>query len=223
LFPDGGTLRLVSTTTDRPLRADAVRNRELIVDAARKLFAERGLDVTLHDVAQEAGVGVGTVYRRFPDKDALLGGLVEAKLETLLVLAERCAEIGAGRDGLRAYLLGAMELRAGDKALSNTVMRAAPSTVAAERLRVELGEAVGHLVARAHAEGAVRVGFEPADVPAVSSMIGSIADRTRGAEPDAWRRYAALLIDAVCPPEGVLPPMEGAALQSVFGIPPTCR
>ncbi|WP_432565672.1 TetR/AcrR family transcriptional regulator [Kineococcus sp. SYSU DK003] len=213
----------MSSIAARPLRADAARNRALIVDAARRLFAERGLDVTLHDVAEAAGVGVGTVYRRFPDKDALLAGLVEAKLEGLLALAEKCTVQVSGRDGLRAYLFGTMALRAGDKALSNVVMRAAPSTAAAERLRGELSEVVGRIVERARAEGAVRAGFEPSDVPAVSSMIGSIADRTREEHPEAWRRYAALLLDAVCPPEGVLPPMEGVAPQSFLSSPPTCR
>jgi AcrR family transcriptional regulator len=213
----------VSTTThDRPLRADAVRNRALIVVAARRLFAERGLDVTLHDVAEAAGVGVGTVYRRFPDKDALLGGLVEAKLENLLALAERCADRPSGREGLRSYLLGTMELRAGDKALSTTVMRAAPATADAERLRADLSEVVTRLVDRAHEEGAVREGFTAADVPSVSSMIGSIADRTRGEGPSAWRRYAALLLDAVCPPEGPLPPMEGTPPAWAIGVPPAC-
>lgn len=212
-----------TTTSGRPLRADAARNRALVVDAARRLFAERGLDVTLHDVAEAAGVGVGTVYRRFPDKEALLGGLVEAKLEGLLALAERCTARGSGREALRAYLAGTMELRAGDKALSSAVMRAAPATATAEVLRAELTAVVDRIVDRARAEGAVRAGFEAADVPVVSSMIGTVADRTRQEHPEGWRRYAALLVDAVCPPEGVLPPMEGVALQSTHGMNPTCR
>ncbi|PRY16671.1 TetR/AcrR family transcriptional regulator [Kineococcus rhizosphaerae] len=202
----------MSTTAVRPLRADAVRNRALIVDAARKLFAERGLDVTLHDVAEEAGVGVGTVYRRFPDKDALLAGLVTAKYETLVELAEQAAALPTGREGLRQYLLGAMQLRSSDRSLSTAVMRAAPQTAEALELRERLWALMGGVVARAQAEGAVRQGFTPDDVPAVSSMIGSIADRTRDEHPDAWRRYALLLVDAVCPPAGELPPLVGEPL-----------
>lgn len=202
----------MTTTATRPLRADAARNRALIVDAARRLFAERGLDVTLHDVAEAAGVGVGTVYRRFPDKDALLGGLVTAKYETLVELAERAASRPSGREGLREYLFGAMELRASDRSLSTAVLRAAPATAEAADLRTRLWAVVGGVVERARAEGGLREGFAPDDVPAVSSMIGSIADRSRDADPDAWRRYALLLVDAVCPLAGALPPLPGAPL-----------
>ncbi|WP_432510159.1 TetR/AcrR family transcriptional regulator [Kineococcus sp. SYSU DK001] len=209
------------TPSARPLRADALRNRALIVDAARRLFAERGLDVTLHDVADAAGVGVGTVYRRFPDKDALLGGLVAAKYEALVELAEKASTEATGRDGLRRYLMSTMELRAGDRSLSTAVLRAAPQTEEATELRARLAAAMTALVARAQAEGAVRRGFSPDDVPAVTSMIGSIADRTREESPGAWRRYAELLLDAVCPPDGDLPPLSGEPLA-----PPTpgvCR
>lgn len=214
MFPVRRILDGVSTTTDRPLRADAVRNRALIVDAARRLFAERGLDVTLHDVAEAAGVGVGTVYRRFPDKDALLGGLLAAKYETLVDLAERALAEPSGRQALRSYLLGAMELRASDRALSTAVLRAAPQTQEAAELRERLHRVVEGVVDRARAEGAVRRGFTGEDVPAVTSMIGSIADRSREELPGAWRRYGLLVVDAVCPPDGPLGPLTGAPLPA---------
>ncbi|NAZ85423.1 TetR/AcrR family transcriptional regulator [Kineococcus indalonis] len=202
----------MSSTAVRPLRADAARNRALVVDAARRLFAERGLDVTLHDVAQAAGVGVGTVYRRFPDKDALLGGLVTDKYETLLALAERAAALPTGREALREYVLGAMALRAGDRSLSTAVLRAAPQTAEALDLRERLREVVTGVVERARAEGALRQGFAADDVQVVTSMIGSIADRSRAEAPDAWRRYGLLVLDAVCPPLGELPPLVGEPL-----------
>jgi AcrR family transcriptional regulator len=212
LVPGRGYDRCVTSTAVRPLRADAARNRALIVDAARQLFAERGLDVTLHDVAEAAGVGVGTVYRRFPDKDALLGGLVTAKYETLVDLAERAAARPTGREALREYLLGAMALRASDRSLSTTVMRAAPQTEEALALRARLWEVVDGVVERARAEGVLREGFAADDVPAVTSMIGSIADRSRDEAPDAWRRYGLLIADSVCPPAGELPPLTGEPL-----------
>ncbi|MEZ0491636.1 TetR/AcrR family transcriptional regulator [Kineococcus sp. TBRC 1896] len=202
----------MSTTAVRPLRADAVRNRALVVDAARRLFAERGLDVTLHDVAEAAGVGVGTVYRRFPDKDALLAGLLADKFEALVDLAETAGRRPTGRDALRDYLLGAMELRASDRALSSAVLRAAPHTTETADLRATLQHLVDGIVDRARAENAVREGFTGDDVPAVTSMIGSIADRTREESPEAWRRYGLLVVDAVCPPEGAPGPLVGAPL-----------
>src|ERR1700744_5003755 len=73
----------------RPLRADAERNRAKILEAAADVFADAGLDATLHDVAARAGVGVGTVYRRFPHKEALLGALFDDKLREVIDVVER--------------------------------------------------------------------------------------------------------------------------------------
>jgi AcrR family transcriptional regulator len=72
----------------RPLRRDAEQNRQRILAAAREVYSERGLDVTLDDIARHAGVGVGTVYRRFPGKEALIDALFEDKVNSLLSLAE---------------------------------------------------------------------------------------------------------------------------------------
>ena len=67
----------MTTTAERPLRKDAERNRRRILDAAREVFAERGLDAGLDHIARHAGLGVGTVYRRFPDKERLIEALFE--------------------------------------------------------------------------------------------------------------------------------------------------
>src|SRR5436190_821839 len=75
-------------TSERPLRRDAERNRQRILDAARELFTERGLAVSLNDIAHHAGVGVGTVYRRFPDRVQLIEALFEQRLEQIRELAE---------------------------------------------------------------------------------------------------------------------------------------
>src|SRR5574342_294589 len=77
----------------RPLRADAERNRRRVLSAASDLFAERGLDVSLDEIAAAAGVGVGTVYRRFADKDALIDALFEDKIGDVERLARECLEI----------------------------------------------------------------------------------------------------------------------------------
>ena len=80
-------------TSERPLRRDAERNRQRILDAARELFTERGLAVTLNDIAHHAGVGVGTVYRRFPDRVQLIEALFEQRLEQIRELAEAARAI----------------------------------------------------------------------------------------------------------------------------------
>src|SRR3954449_7210470 len=86
------TWRVANTTpAARPLRADAERNRQRLIDAAREVFAERGLDATLDDIADHAGVGVGTAYRRFPSKDDLIDALFEQELAGIVELAEAAA------------------------------------------------------------------------------------------------------------------------------------
>src|SRR5437763_16612288 len=80
--------RYMSTAVERPLRKDAERNRQRILDAAAELFTQRGLGVTLNDIAHHADVGVGTVYRRFPDKELLIDALFEDRVEEFVVLAE---------------------------------------------------------------------------------------------------------------------------------------
>jgi AcrR family transcriptional regulator len=185
---------------ERPLRADAARNRELILATARRVFAERGIGVTLNDIAHEAGVGVGTVYRRFADKDSLIEALLAAKFASLTELADRATAEPDPRTALRAYLWGAFELRASDRALSEVIVRAAKSRPSVDRERRRLDDSITAVVDRAVAAGVVRDGFLPRDVPILSMMIGTVADRTRECGPDVWRRYAQVIVDGVCPP-----------------------
>jgi AcrR family transcriptional regulator len=185
----------------RPERADAARNRELILATARRLFADRGISVTLNDVAHAAGVGVGTVYRKFPDKDSLIEALLAAKLASLSAIADRAIAIDDPRESLRSYLLEALALRASDRAIAEVIVRGAKSAPAVVRERTKLDAVVTALVSRAVRAGVVRPGFDARDVPMLALMMGEVADRTKSCGSEVWRRYAQLLVDAVCPPE----------------------
>src|SRR3954453_17931999 len=100
--------------TDRPLRADAERNRERILDAAREAFAEDGLDVGLHEIARRAGVGGGTVYRRFPDKQELIEALFEDRIAEVLGIAEEALAEEDGWTGLEHFLRRSCALKVAD-------------------------------------------------------------------------------------------------------------
>jgi AcrR family transcriptional regulator len=179
----------------RPLRADAERNRRLILDTADRMFAERGLGVTLNEIAREAGVGVATVYRRFPDLQALIDALFTERFvafQRLAAAAEREPDAGGA---LRRYLLGAAELRARDRALEDILANASIASGPIARLRDELGRAVDGLVERAVAAGAVRGDFASADVYTFLFIAGAVADRTGAVAPEGWRRYAEVLLD----------------------------
>src|ERR671933_90846 len=111
-------------TAAPPLRRDAERNRQRILDAARELFAERGLAVTLNDVADHAGVGVGTVYRRFPDKAELVEALFEQRLEGIVGLLEEALENPDPWLGLEGFLERVLELQANDRGLKDILVGA---------------------------------------------------------------------------------------------------
>ena len=89
---------------DRPLRRDAERNRQRILEAAREAFAHDGLSVTLDEIGRRAGVGVGTVYRRFPDKDQLIEALFEDRMNEFVALADECLGFEDAWDGLVHFL-----------------------------------------------------------------------------------------------------------------------
>jgi AcrR family transcriptional regulator len=178
----------------RPLRRDAERNRRRILDAARELFAQRGLGVTLNDIAHHAGVGVGTVYRRFPDKTVLIESLFEQSLQEI---ADRLRAAVADPDpwhGLVTFLVGQFEAHARDQGLKELVTATPDGLARVSRLRDELLPLSESLVRRAKQSGAMREDVAATDLALVQIMIGSVLDATRDVDAEAWRRYLALIL-----------------------------
>src|ERR1700754_2811238 len=144
------------TPSAKPLRADAERNRRKLLDAAAELFARKGLAVGLDEIARHAGVGVGTAYRRFPDKEQLIDALFDDRLEQIASLAERCAARADAFAGLVEFIEGNVQLQSTDKGLKELILGSphAIDRVGAARERIE--PAVQSLVARAQAAGQIR-------------------------------------------------------------------
>src|SRR5581483_1750307 len=132
--------------TEKPLRKDAERNRQRILDAARELFMERGLGVTLNDVAHHAGVGVGTVYRRFPDKAQLIDGLFEQRVEEIVAIAQAAMEDPDPWQGLVSFLEGALELQAEDRAIKELILGGSGGLERVSRIRARMYPLVNDLV-----------------------------------------------------------------------------
>lgn len=179
---------------DRPLRKDAERNRRRILDAARELFAERGLGVTLNDIAHHAGVGVGTVYRRFPDKTVLIESLFEDSLEEIVDRLRAAAEDPDPWHGLVTFLDGQFEAHARDQGLKELVTATPDGIARISRLRDELLPLSETLVRRAKRSGAMREDVAPTDLAIVQIMIGAVLDAAREVEPEVWRRYLAVIL-----------------------------
>lgn len=188
------------------LRADAARNRQKILDVAARLFAERGLEVTLNDIAHEAGVGVGTVYRKFADKDALIDELTDRKLQRMLDLVAAASAAEPGTVSLRALMMDAAAVRAADRGLFPMLFRAADTTQRDARVS-RLLNAWDEVIAQARAAGEVRAGFSAVDVDLFMVMVGAVADATHDLAADAWKRAAEVLLDgyAATTPDGAVP------------------
>jgi AcrR family transcriptional regulator len=184
---------------ERPLRRDAERNRQRILAAAADVLSERGLDATLDDVARAAGVGVGTVYRRFPDKESLIEELFRDRIDAMVRAAELALTEADPWQALVSYLDFAISVMAGNTGLRQLLMF---STYGKERVayaRSQMQPVVTKLVERAQASGDLRPDFAGTDVKMIVFMISSLAEYAAPFRPDLWRRYLALLIDGLRP------------------------
>jgi AcrR family transcriptional regulator len=184
---------------DRPLRRDAERNRQRILAAAAEVLSERGLDATLDEVARAAGVGVGTVYRRFPDKESLIEELFRERIDAMVRAAEQALTEPDPWQALVSYLDFAISMMAGNMGLRQLLMF---STYGKERVcyaRDQMRPVVTKLVARAQASGDLRPDFAGTDLKMIVFMISSVAEYASASRPDLWRRYLALILDGLSP------------------------
>lgn len=197
------TTPLTHTPPDRPMRADALRNRALILDAAREAFAELGIDVPMDEIARRAGVGVGTVYRRFPTKDVLLGALAADHFRALTALADEAAASDASPgDRVAAFLRAAARRQHENLAMSQILWNSPAAIAHAEAERDELHASVDALVAAGVAAGELRADATGADVPPLMCGIGAIM-ASGGPKGEAWERCLELAVDGLrygCPP-----------------------
>jgi AcrR family transcriptional regulator len=216
-----------SEAPHRPLRKDAERNRQRILEAARELFAQHGLGVTLNDVAHHAGVGVGTVYRRFPDKAQLIEELFEQQLEELVAMMEDAVEDPDPWHGLTGFIRRNLELQTRDRAFREIVMGTPEGAQRVARIRARMFPIGGRLVQRAKEAGALRADFQPPDFPILIMMLTAIVDAAREVEPELWRRYLEIVLQGLRadpgPPEMLAtPPLtadEVPRVMSAFKLP----
>jgi AcrR family transcriptional regulator len=179
------------------LRADARRNRDSILEAAFEAYAELGPEVTMDEIARRAGVGHGTVFRRFPTKDALRAAVIGARLEELLARARALLDDVDAGAALEEFVWAAAESCRRDRAFFEGIERCAAFAEVAEA-KQELHDTVGRLIRRAQSEGAVRRGLDARDVGA---LVGAaIQASLHAGRDDAWRRYVQVVVDGLRPP-----------------------
>jgi AcrR family transcriptional regulator len=191
----------------RVLRADARRNREAVLRAARERLGECGLECQMEDIARTAGVGVGTVYRHFPTKDELIAALVSDRFERL---AERAREALEEEDPWEAFcdlMRFSAELQVSDRALSQFIS-ATPQLGQHEAVESGLADLTAELIANAQRSGGMRKDAVVEDVPTLICGLGAVTAGAAGNMPELnWERYVEIMLDGLrAPGVNKLPP-----------------
>nr|WP_090275227.1 TetR/AcrR family transcriptional regulator [Mycolicibacterium komanii]CRL68184.1 TetR family transcriptional regulator [Mycolicibacterium komanii] len=181
----------------RGLRKDAERNRQRVLAAARELFAQRGLEATLNDVAKHANLGVGTVYRRFPCKEQLVVAVFEDAIDEVVCLAERALQQEDSWSAFVSFVEQLCELTASDRGLREMVFSTAYDLSGVERVRLRLTPPISELVERAREDGYIRPDIESTDMPILSLLAGTVSEWAGPVEPDLWRRYITIMLDGI--------------------------
>jgi AcrR family transcriptional regulator len=190
---------VAASAEPRPLRADAERNRRRILDAAREVFAARGAEASVDEIARAAGVGMGTLYRRFPTKDELLEAVIRDRLAHLAARLEEVAGVGDPWDAFAGAMEILAELVGRDRALYD-LLQVQPSLltgVTAERkgLRAALRPALE----RAQAAGVVRDDVTIDDLPSLAAVAARLPAWRLERQPGLWRRYLGVVLDGLRP------------------------
>ncbi|WP_214405007.1 TetR/AcrR family transcriptional regulator [Pseudonocardia lacus] len=184
------------TVRERPVRADAARNRDKLLRAATAVLGEQGLDAPLDQVARRAGVSIGTFYNHFADRAALVAAILPAQLSPLDPIAERAMADPDPWHGFVTFLEGLFSLQARDRGINDAVARNAPGT--ADPAASCAGFAhVDRILARAKGAGELRADFTNDDLAALVWAVSRIIQLTADADPLAWRRFLALHLDGL--------------------------
>ena len=186
----------MSTATDiRPLRADARRNRERVLAAAREAFAADGLEAQVDDVARRAGVGVGTVYRHFPEKEALVEAVAAAGYEEICSIARESLEQDDPWQSFSDFMWRGARMHRHDRAQCE-IKSTRPDVV--ERVagdKHELLELVAELIARGQRAGVIRADLTADDMPTIWCSLGA-AQQGSPTDPP-WERYLQVVLDGL--------------------------
>lgn len=211
------------TNAERPLRADAERNRRAIVSAAAAVFAEEGTGVTLERIAVAAGVGVGTIYRRFASVQELAAVVLEEQMRAYADRTEQAAADASARpwEAFRDYVMFLLEQQAADLAFSDVVLapRGASDIFQTEKARAF--RASVELVERAREAGVLRADFDHSDLLVMQHANAGLLRGTQRVAPLAWRRFGEYMLEAFRTGGGPLTPPSKLWTRALRSADPT--
>lgn len=193
----------------RPLRKDAARNRAQLIAAGREVFAKRGLEASLDEIARQAGVGVGTAYRHFGNKFELAEAIMHEAIDEVVAAAEHAATVEDPWQGLLGFLESVLEVQTKDRGLREVLMGVG-GPHKSDDVFDRMNRPLQVLMQRARDAGVVRPDVEGSDLGCIIGMLCEVSDLGAGLEPPLWRRYFDVLV-AGLRPDG--PPLAGRALS----------
>jgi AcrR family transcriptional regulator len=205
---------------ERVLRRDAAENRKRLLKAADEVFAESGFGATMDEIAARAGVGVGTAYRRFANKDEIIGALFDDRIAALVAVVDRALEQADPWQGIVTFFEGSVSALAGDRGLRELALSSPRGQEYAAEARRLLRPKTERLVARAHRAGCLRPGIVASDLVIVQLMLSTVLGHVEGGDTQLWRRFLPLVIDGLRPecstplPGDALTPAQLAAVMT---------
>jgi AcrR family transcriptional regulator len=183
-----------SATTEKVLRRDAAENRQRLLDAAAAVFSDRGLEVGVDEIARRAGVGTGTLYRRFPTKEALISELVRQVFSDF-VAAAHAAQTAPRGEGLEQLMYGVGTVQATNRGCLSRVWNDDETAAHKREFRTILGE----LLDKAKSHGRIRSDVGLTDIDVVFWAMRGVVETTRGITESGWRRALAIMIAGLRP------------------------
>jgi AcrR family transcriptional regulator len=195
-----------TSTGGQPQRRDAERNRSRILAAARGVFAAEGLSASMASVAREAGVGIATIFRHFPAKEDLLAAVFADRMDAYATAADAALADPDPWHGLAGYIETVCAMQASDYGFAEMMTMTFPAARGLEKRRDEAYHAAVELIDRAKAAGRLRDDFSPEDLVLLNMATAGVISATEAHAPGAWRRVAALMLQAYqAPARGPLP------------------
>ncbi|WP_392542983.1 TetR family transcriptional regulator [Oryzobacter telluris] len=179
----------------RRLRADAEGNRARLLAAARRVFGREGVQAPLSAVADEAGVGIATLYRRFPDRDALVVEAFAEAFEAFAALLDRARSDPDPWSAFSALVTGMSDLESRDRGFTHLLQTAGLPVRGPDGVRAKGYATVVEVIERGQAAGVIRRDLTPEDLPVITFAIAGILEATRDDAPQAWHRHVALVLE----------------------------
>jgi AcrR family transcriptional regulator len=178
------------------MRRDAQRNREAILAAARQVFCDHGLEAPLEEIARRAGVGIGTLYRRFPSRVELLDAVLADTVQAHVDAAEQALAMADPWNGFAYYLEETCRLQAADRGLNDAMGMRFPRATTVEAVKTRLFDLAAQVVERAQRSGQLRADLTLEDLALVTWANTRILQGVRAAgAPESWRRHLGFLLD----------------------------